>query len=372
MVSLEALAGVVLAPLLELIGAVLGTVDFLVPPLVPLTQFARGVLQHPLVNGLLIAFIEANILLIYITLIVLAVTWLERKLMGRLQDRRGPMQAGKFGLLQPIADMVKFLGKEDLIPRKADGPLFTLAVIGLPCIAFVPLALIPMSEEFVAVKSPVALLLVFAIFSLGPLWVFVGGWAANNKYTLLGAMRGAAQMIAFEIPLVLSTVGIVMLTGSLNPVDIVRAQANGVWFAFVQPLGFFAFLVGMIAEVERLPFDIPEAEAELVAGWNTEYSGMKFALGQFAEFARLYVAAALLVLLFLGGWNGPILPAELWFILKTMLVLAILIWGTRVTFPRLRVDQLLSVGWRRFLPLSLLNILLTLAILATGWRPVGV
>lgn len=366
--GLDQVALFILRPLLELAASVISWVGSVIPPLAPLTNWAAGLLQNPDMVRFLMLFVEANLLLVYITLTVLALTWLERKLLARLQDRRGPMHVGKFGLLQPIADMMKFLGKEDTVPRSADRFLFTLAVVALPAIAFTAIGAVPMAEGWVAVRSDVALLLVFAIFSLGPLWVFVGGWAANSKYTLLGGMRGAAQMTAYEIPLVLSTVGIVILTGSFNVVDIVKAQ-HGVWLAFLQPLGFFVFAVGMIAEVERLPFDIPEAEAELVAGWNTEYSGMKFSMAAFAEFARLYVGSALLVLLFLGGWNGPFLHPVLWFLLKVWIVMAIVMWATRASFPRLRMDQLLNIGWKRFLPLAMVNILMAMAVVSLGWRP---
>lgn len=366
--GLDQVALFILRPLLEIAVSAISWVGGAIPPLSLLTDRLAGLLQHPDMVRFLMLFVEANLMLVYITLVVLAVTWLERKLLARLQDRRGPMHVGKFGLLQPVADMVKFLGKEDTVPRSADRFLFTLAVVALPAIAFTALGAIPMAEGWVAVRSDVALLLVFAIFSLGPLWVFVGGWAANNKYTLLGGMRGAAQMVAYEIPLVLSTVGIVILTGTFNVVDIVRAQ-DGIWLAFLQPLGFFVFAVGMIAEVERLPFDIPEAEAELVAGWNTEYSGLKFSMAAFAEYARLYIGSSLLVLLFLGGWNGPFLHPLFWFLIKVWLVMAVVIWATRASFPRLRMDQLLNVGWRRFLPLSMVNILMAMAVVSLGWRP---
>lgn len=366
--GLEEIALFLLRPLLELATSVLGWAGGAAPPLSPLTNFGISTLNHPDTVRVLALFVMAALLLLYITFTVLALTWLERKLLARLQDRRGPMHVGKFGLLQPVADMVKFLGKEDTVPRSADRFLFTLAVVALPAIAFTALGVVPMAEGWVAVRSDVALLLVFAIFSLGPLWVFVGGWAANSKYTLLGGMRGAAQMIAYEIPLVLSTVGIVILVGSFNVIDIVRAQ-DGVWFALLQPLGFFVFAVGMIAEVERLPFDIPEAEAELVAGWNTEYSGLKFALAFFAEFSRLYIGSALIVLLFLGGWNGPFLPPVLWFLIKVWMVMAVIMWATRASFPRLRMDQLLNIGWKRFLPLTMVNILMAMAVVAIGWRP---
>lgn len=366
--GLDQIALFILRPLLELASSVVSWVGNVIPPLSPLTDWTLALLQNPDMVRFLVLFVEASLLLAYATLTVLALTWLERKLLARLQDRRGPMHVGKFGLLQPIADMFKFLGKEDTVPRSADRFLFTLAVVALPAIAFTALGVVPMAEGWVPVRSDVALILVFAIFSLGPLWVFVGGWAANSKYTLLGGMRGAAQMIAYEIPLVLSTVGIVMLVGSFNVVDIVRAQ-DGVWFAMLQPFGFFVFAVGMIAEVERLPFDIPEAEAELVAGWNTEYSGLKFAMAFFAEFTRLYIGSALLVLLFLGGWNGPFLHPVLWFLLKVWIVMAVVMWATRASFPRLRMDQLLNIGWKRFLPLAMVNILMAMAVVSLGWRP---
>ncbi|MCA1032091.1 NADH-quinone oxidoreductase subunit NuoH [Bacillus timonensis] len=283
----------------------------------------------------------------------------ERKVMGFMQGRMGPNQVGgRWGLLQTVADVLKLLLKEDTIPKLADRPLFILA----PVIAFTPafmvLATIPFTDKLQFADIGVGLLYYIAISGLTTVGVVTGGWASNNKYALLGGMRAAAQMISYEIPLVMSVIGVILLTGSLNLVDIVEAQEN-VWFIFAQPIGFLIFLIASVAELNRTPFDLPEAESELVAGFHVEYSGFRWAFFMLAEYVYFFAMASLTTVLFLGGWQ-PILfldfiPGAVWFALKFSLVVFVLIW-IRVTFPRLRADQLMEFGWKVLLPIALANI----------------
>ncbi|OLO42290.1 NADH-quinone oxidoreductase subunit H [Alkalihalophilus pseudofirmus] len=286
----------------------------------------------------------------------------ERKVLGFIQLRVGPNRlGGPLGLLQTIADVLKLLLKEDIIPKKADKPLFVLA----PIIAFVPafavLAVIPFSENLYFTDIGVGLLYYIAVSGITTIGVVAGGWASNNKYALMGGMRAAAQMISYEVPLVLSVVGVILLTGSLNLIDIVNAQAN-LWFVVPQILGFVIFVIAATAELNRTPFDLPEAESELVAGYHVEYSGFRYAFFMLAEYVYLFAMAALTTVLFLGGWNPlPFLgfiPGVIWFALKFSAVIFFMIW-IRGTFPRLRGDQLMEFAWKVLLPLALLNIILT-------------
>jgi NADH-quinone oxidoreductase subunit H len=297
------------------------------------------------------------IVLGFVTYAILA----ERKVIGWIQNRVGPNQVGPWGLLQTVADILKLLLKEDTIPREADRFLFKLA----PLIAFVPafavLAVMPFSAQIKFADIGVGLLYYLAISSITTIGMLLGGWASNNKYALLGGMRSAAQMISYEIPLVLSVVGIVLTVGSLNLTDIVEAQQK-TWFIFPQIIGFFIFLIASISELNRTPFDLPEAESELVAGYHVEYSGFRFAFFMLAEYVYIFAMASLTTVLFLGGWNAPFgftfLPGIIWFILKLLSIVFLLYW-IRATMPRIRVDQLMQFAWKVLLPLALLNILLT-------------
>ncbi|MFQ5990065.1 MAG: NADH-quinone oxidoreductase subunit NuoH [Candidatus Methylomirabilales bacterium] len=293
-------------------------------------------------------------------------TWLERKVIGDIQVRYGPSRVGPFGLLQPIADGIKLLFKEDLVPANADRLIFFLA----PAVSFIPalvvFAVIPFGPSFVITDVNVGLLYVFAMASLGVYGIVLAGWASNSKYSLLGGLRSSAQMVSYELGLGLSVLGVVMMTGSLSLVDIVEAQ-NGTWFGilprwnvFPQFLGFVIFLVSSNAELNRAPFDLPEAETELVAGFHTEYSSMKFALFFLAEYAHMIAASALATTLFLGGWQGPLLPPVIWFFLKVFGFLFLFIW-LRATLPRFRYDQLMGFGWKILLPLALANVMFTAA-----------
>ena len=285
--------------------------------------------------------------------------WGERRLMARVHNRVGPNRWGPFGLLQPIADLVKLIAKEDLIPRDADKIAFTLVPIVMMVPVLLGLAVVPFARNTFLVDLNVGVLYVLAVTSVGSLGVFMAGWASGNRYALFGAMRGVAMLISYEIPVVLSLVGVVLLAGSMSLVDVVEAQ--GIPFILVQPLGVMVFMLGVSAELNRTPFDIAEAESELVAGFHTEYSGTKFALIQAAEFGGVLAAAAVMATLFLGGWSGPFLSGQLgalWFLSKIVFFVLLFEW-IRFTFPRLRVDQIMAFSWKFLFPLSVLNLLIT-------------
>jgi NADH-quinone oxidoreductase subunit H len=303
-------------------------------------------------------------------------TWVERKVVADIQVRLGPTRVGRYGLLQPIADGLKLLFKEDLIPNQVDRAIFLLAPSLSIIPAFIAFAVIPFGDTttlFGLLKKPVelritdidvGLLYVFGVASLGVYGIVLAGWSSNNKYSLLGGLRSAAQLISYELSMGLSVVGVLLLVGSLSLVDIVTAQRGvslwlGIiplpnWFLFSQPLGFCLYFCCALAETNRAPFDLPEAETELVAGFHTEYSSMKFAMFFLAEYANMITVSALATTLFLGGWLGPITPSPAWFLGKVFLLLFVFIWF-RATLPRFRYDQLMHFGWKILLPLALLN-----------------
>jgi NADH-quinone oxidoreductase subunit H len=286
----------------------------------------------------------------------------ERKVMGFMQGRYGPNQVGgRWGLLQTVADVLKLLLKEDTIPKAADRPLFILAPVIAFAPAFMVLATLPFTDSLQFADIGVGLLYYIAVSGLTTVGVVTGAWASNNKYALLGGMRAAAQMISYEIPLVMSVLGVILLTGSLNLNDIVEAQKH-VWYIFIQPIGFLVFLIASVAELNRTPFDLPEAESELVAGFHVEYSGFRWAFFMLAEYVYFFAMAALTTILFLGGWQPVMflgfIPGAVWFSLKFSFVVFLLIWF-RTTFPRLRADQLMEFGWKVLLPVALANIFIT-------------
>ncbi|WP_461201762.1 NADH-quinone oxidoreductase subunit NuoH [Anoxybacillus sp. TBDG-1] len=286
----------------------------------------------------------------------------ERKVMGFMQGRIGPNQVGgRWGLLQTVADVLKLLLKEDTIPKAADRPLFILAPVIAFAPAFMVLAALPLTDALQFADIGVGLLYYIAVSGLTTIGVVTGAWASNNKYALLGGMRAAAQMISYEVPLVMSVIGVILLSGSLNLNDIVEAQKD-VWFIVVQPIGFLVFLVAAVAELNRTPFDLPEAESELVAGFHVEYSGFRWAFFMLAEYVYFFAMAALTTVLFLGGWHPlPFLgfiPGAVWFALKFSVVVFLFIWF-RITFPRVRADQLMEFGWKVLLPVALVNIFVT-------------
>jgi NADH-quinone oxidoreductase subunit H len=287
--------------------------------------------------------------------------WLERRMLAVWQDRLGPNRAGPLGILIVLADTLKLFFKEDWIPPFADKGIFVLApaiVVGSVLMTFV---IIPFSPHIVVADLNVGILFFLAMSSLGVYSIVLGGWASNNKYSLLGALRGASQMISYEVFMGLSLMGVVMLTGSFSLGDIVAAQKN-VWFVFTQPLGFIIFLIAGIAETHRLPFDIPEAESELVAGYHAEYSGMKFGMFFIGEYLGITMISAMTVVLFFGGWAGPsFLPPVLWFTIKTFAFILLFIL-LRASLPRPRYDQLMEYGWKVLLPLVLINLMVTGAV----------
>ena len=295
-------------------------------------------------------------------------TWIERKIAGHIQQRLGPMRVGWHGLLQPLADGIKLLTKEDNIPTNADRFLFTLAPIIALVPPFVVFVVIPFGDSVTIFGTEitlyladmnVALLFVLGVAGIEGMGVILAGWASNSKYAVLGSLRTCAQMISYEIPMGFSVIGVVMLAQSMSLVDIVEAQA-GLWNVVYQPLGFFVFFVAAIAEAQRIPFDLPEADGDLGAGYHTEYSGMRFSFFMISEYLILVLMSALIVILFFGGWHGaPIpLPGPVWFLLKASFFIWVFMW-IRFTFPRYRYDQLMTIGWKVLLPLSLANILIT-------------
>ena len=322
------------------------------------------------IAGFIILIIKLGVILLVLLLMAAYLVWLERKFLARLQIRYGPNRAGKFGLLQPIADTIKMLTKEDIVPAQADRFIFLLAPAVVATTALMMFAVVPFGSSLTIFgkKVPlvisdlnVGLLYVFALSSLGVYGVAMGGWASNSKYSLLGGIRGAAQMISYELALGLSLVPIVMLADSFSIVEIVKAQEKYP-FILVQPLAFVIFMISAMAESKRIPFDLPEAENELGAGYHTEYSGIRFGLFFLGEYVHLQVLGALVAVLFLGGWRGPILPPPVWLFIKIIFVALMMIW-VRGTLPRLRYDQLMALGWKVLIPAALLNIMITGAIL---------
>ena len=321
-------------------------------------------------DTLAVALILGKLVVVIAILLFLPIplTWLERKIAGHIQQRLGPMRVGWHGLLQPVADGIKLLTKEDHIPAEADRFLFKLAPI---------IALVPPFAAFVAIPfgdsvSPfgveitlyladmnVGLLYILAVLGIGTFGVILAGWASNSKYAVLGSLRTCAQMISYEIPMGFSVIGVVMLAHSMSLLDIVESQA-GMWNVVYQPLGFFVFFVTGLAEAQRIPFDLPEAEGDLGAGYHTEYSGMRFSFFMISEYVIVVALSALIVILFFGGCNGILipLPSAVWFLLKVGFFVWVFMWF-RFTFPRYRYDQLMVIGWKVLLPLSLANILVS-------------
>lgn len=297
---------------------------------------------------------------VLITMLTIAagLIWLERRLLGLWQDRYGPNRVGPFGIFQVVADMIKIFFKEDWVPKFVDKPIFIIAPAVVMITVLLNFAIVPFAPGIVVMDFNIGLLFFLAMSSLGAYSIVLGGWASNNKYSLLGAMRGSAQMITYEVFMGLSLMGIVMMTGSFSLVDIVEAQRD-MWFVIPQFVGFVIFLIAGIAETHRLPFDIPEAESELIAGFHSEYSGMKFGMFFVGEYLGITLISALIATLFFGGWLGPnFLPGIIWFLIKMFAFIVFFIL-MRNSLPRPRYDQLMSYGWKLLLPLSLLNLLVT-------------
>ncbi|MBN1211877.1 MAG: NADH-quinone oxidoreductase subunit NuoH [candidate division Zixibacteria bacterium] len=295
-------------------------------------------------------------------------TYMERKVLAFMQHRIGPNYAGPFGLLQPIADAVKLIFKEDVVPDNVERLTYTLA----PMISFVPavltFAVVPFSSNFtlfgyeitgVISDLNIGILFVFAITSLGVYGILLGGWSAGSKYSLLGGLRSSAQMISYELSYGLSIVGVIIIANTLSMVELVEQQATiGSWFIWKQPLGFLLYITCAVAETNRSPFDLPEAESELVAGYHTEYSSMRFAQFFIGEYGNMLAVSAVAATLFFGGWQGPLLPPVIWFLIKVFCFMFLYIW-LRATLPRFRYDQLMNFGWKVLFPLAILNTLVT-------------
>ena len=312
--------------------------------------------------------VKMAVVVAVLLILPIPLTWIERKIAGHIQQRLGPMRVGWHGLLQPLADGLKLFTKEDHIPDDADRFLFTLAPVITLVATFAVFVALPIGEPVTIwgteitlhlTDMNVALLYVLAIAGIDVFGVIVGGWASNSKYAVLGSLRTCAQLISYEIPMGFAVVGVVMLAQSMSLVTIVEAQAD-VWNVVYQPIGFLVFFIAGMAEAQRIPFDLPEAEGDLGAGYHTEYSGMRFSLFMISEYLIMVFLSALTVILFFGGWNPLFvpLPPMVWFLLKTSFFIWLFMWF-RFTFPRYRYDQLMSIGWKVLLPLALANILIT-------------
>ncbi len=324
----------------------------------PLFYWIYGLAAHVVPCGLAYVIAGVVIMLILINAVLLGaaiVSWGERRLLGRFQNRVGPNRWGPFGALQPIADLAKLITKEDIIPYGADRLAFTAVPVIMVSSLLVATAVIPFAKDVALVDLNVGVLFILAVSSLTSIAIFTAGWASNNRYALFGAGRAVAVLISYEVPVVLSLLGVVVVAGSMSLGDIIVAQA--VPFFLVQPLAFFVFLAGMSAELNRTPFDVAEAESEIIAGYHTEYSGIKFALIQAAEFGGALFVSGLIATLFLAGWAGPVADwlGWLWFLIKTFIGIFLFVW-IRSTFPRLRLDQIMAVCWKFLMPLSIINL----------------
>jgi len=311
---------------------------------------------------LLWALLKLVIAVGFVFITALVLIYMLRKVMGRMQYRMGPRHHGTYGVIQTIFDALKLLGNENIIPADVDKWPYLWAPVSIFVPSLTIFALLPFADNIVATNIEISLFFVFAILGLLTISLVMAGWGSNNKYALLGGLRSAAQMMSYEIPLILSTVGVVVMAGSMNLTEIVRAQQN-IYYIVPQIIAFFIFMTAALAELNHTPFDIPEAESEIVAGFNIEYSGFRFAAFFLAEFVNLFIICALAALLFLGGWlpfTNPVY-GTLFFLFKTYVLIFITMW-IRSTFPRLRIDQFMNFGWKVLLPLSLVNIFVTAAV----------
>ena len=319
------------------------------------------------------AALKSGILLFLLLTACAYMTLLERRLLGKFQIRHGPNRVGPFGLLQPLADGIKLIFKEDFAPARVDLVVYWLAPAISMVAALLVYAVIPFGPEVTLFGERVPLyladvnigiLVVLAASSVGVYGIILGGWSSNNKYSLLGSLRSSAQLISYELALSLAVIAVVLTAGSLSLVEIVKAQER-LWFVALQPLGFVIFLIAAVAETNRAPFDLPEAEQELIAGYQTEYGGFKFAMFYIGEYVAIMTMSALATTLFWGGWQGPWLPPVVWFAVKTFIFIFFFIW-IRATLPRVRHDQLMAFGWKLLVPLGLLNVMVTAVIVVLG------
>ncbi len=336
----------------------------------------RDFFFHTLLGALILTVLEALAVLVPLLIAVAYLTLAERKVLAAIQLRRGPNVVGPFGLWQPFADAIKMLMKETIIPTGANRLLFLMAPMLTFTLAMIAWAVIPVNDHWAVADINVGVLYLFAISSLGVYGIIIAGWASNSKYAFLGALRSAAQMVSYEVSLGFVMVSVLLCAGSLRLNDIVTAQRH-IWFFIPLFPMFIVFLISALAETNRSPFDLPEGESEIVAGFFVEYSAMAFALFFLGEYANIILMSAMTSILFLGGWLSPVpfvpftwLPGPIWFILKICVCAFIFLW-VRATLPRFRYDQLMRLGWKVFLPLSLLWLVITAAVLmATGWLPV--
>ena len=320
----------------------------------------RGI---PILYAHVVAAVVAGLVIFsVIGISVMVLVWLERKISAHVQSRLGPMRVGPHGALQLLADILKLITKEDIIPAKADRWVFVLApfIVLLP--AVLAFLIIPINSNLTVRNLNVGLLYFLSIPSISSIGLIMAGWGSRSKYSLLGGMRAAAQFVSYEIPRALSVIGVVMFTGSLSTVAIVSGQAR-IWHILWQPLGFLVFFTASLAECNRIPFDCPEGEAELVGGFHTEYSGARFALFLMAEYAHMVAACAMATVLFLGGGSGFLLPSVVWFLIKVFALIVLVIW-IRWTYPRFRPDQLMDISWKVLVPLALINLAIAGAVTA--------
>ena len=323
--------------------------------------------------ALAVNVIRALIIIFALLTCMAYMTWFERRVISRLQARIGPNKTGWEGLLQPLADAIKLFFKEDIHPLMADRLLYVVAPAIALFAALAAFAVVPLGPTLSLSGSPLALqvadlpvgvVYVLAASSLGVYGLVLGGWGSGSKYSLLGALRAAAQVVSYELVLGLAIVGVVVVSGSMSLAGIVNAQANSAWFIFLQPVGFVLFLIAGVAETNRAPFDLPEAESELVAGYHTEYSGMRFAMYFIAEYVAMISMSAVAATLFLGGWRGILIPDGPWWLIAKMLFFLFLFVWLRATLPRLRYDQLMRLSWSVLLPIGILNVAVTAVIVA--------
>jgi NADH-quinone oxidoreductase subunit H len=362
-----------------LMGIVAAILNFFGQWIGPLSDFADWLMSVNVLNFVAI-FIGGAVVMVFVSIINLfIIMWIERKMYGRIHDRRGIMLPGPWrkthkgtGFLQNLADGMKLIQKELITPKNADKWMFDIAPAIIAATSILAFVAIPFSETFYVANLNGGLIFILAILAIAPFAVLLAGGSSNNKFTLIGGLRGAALMLSYEIPLILSVVGVILLSGSLNPLEIVHAQQQtsilGVENWYIIPLfpAVIVFMVALFAELERLPFDLPEAEAELVEGWLTEYSGMRFGLVFVAKWVRTYAGAALITILFLGGWSGPVLPGEVWFIIKSYIVFVVIVWATW-SFPRSRIDQIVRIGWNWLIPIAIISIVIAAAFKWVGW-----
>jgi NADH-quinone oxidoreductase subunit H len=309
--------------------------------------------------------IKSLSLLTILSVVVLSLTWVERKALARIQQRMGPMRVGPYGLLQPIADGLKLLIKEDIMPAWVDRPVYWLAPLAVFIPSFAVWIAVPFTSSLVLTDMALGLLYVLALSGMSLIGLLMAGWGSANKYGIIGGLRSAAQLISYEIPLLVIAITIAMLAGTLNLTEIAMGQGN-TWYILLQPLALVIFLLAGLAEVGRSPFDIFQAESELVGGPFIEYSGAHWSIFFLAEYINTFLVAALVTIFFLGGWSGPLLPELAWFLIKCYSVILVIFW-LRGTLPRLRIDQLMAFGWQGLVPLSFLNFLMVAFALFYGW-----